>query len=84
MPFAAPPQPAPLPVVSAAPTSPSHTAILSPRACLSNDYCAGTGSDLQDSVAAQPRYAAKIYNPAAASPPSAVQPSTSPVSPPDL
>jgi len=54
LPLAAPPQLAPLPVDSADPASPPHTAILSPRACLSNDYCAGTGSELQDSVAAQP------------------------------
>jgi hypothetical protein len=54
LPLAAPPQLAPLPVDSTNPASPPHTAILSPRACLSNDYCAGTGSELQDSVAAQP------------------------------
>ena len=46
LPLATPPQPAPLPIVSADPASPSHTAILAPCACLSNDYCAGTSSEL--------------------------------------
>ena len=84
LPLAAPPQPAPLPIVLAEPASLSHTAILSPCACISNDYYAGIGSELQNSVAAQPRSAAAISSPATASPSPAVQPPTSPASPPSL
>ena len=84
LPLVAPPQPAPLPIVSADPASPSHTAILAPCACLSNDYCAGTSYELQDSVAAQPRSAAAISSLATASPSPTVQPNTSPTSSPGL
>jgi hypothetical protein len=44
MPSAAPHHTTPLPIDFATPSPPSHTAILSPYACLSNDHCAGTGS----------------------------------------
>jgi len=48
LPPTAPHQTTPLPIDSATPSSPSHTAILSPYACLSNDHCAGTGSPSPD------------------------------------
>ena len=74
----------PLPIVSVDPASLSHITIQSPCACLSNDYYAGIGSELQDPVAAQPRSADAISSPATASPSPAVQPPTSPASPPSL
>jgi len=77
---AAPHQPTLLPIDSATPSSPSHTAILSPYACLSNDHCAGTGSPspdahvLRSAVIEQPGFAT-------ASPVSAVQTSPPTASP---
>jgi hypothetical protein len=37
-----------LPIDFATPSSPSHTVILSPYTCFSNDHCAGTGSPSPD------------------------------------
>jgi histone deacetylase 1/2 len=87
LPSAAPHQTTPLPIDSTTPSSPSHTAILSPYACLSNDHCAGTGSPSPDahvlrSVATeQPGSAADNPGSAAASPASAVPTSPSTASP---
>lgn len=67
-----------LPVVSADPASPSRTAILSPHACHSTDFCAGTGSDLQVSGAAQSRSETEMSSPTTSSPSPAVQPSSPP------
>jgi len=73
-----------LPIDSATPSSPSHTAILSTYACFSNDYCAGTGSPSPDAhvlrfaATEQPGSAADHPSSAAASP---VQTSPSTASP---
>ena len=73
LPSASPHQTTPLPIAFATPSSPSHTAILSPYACISNDHCAGTGSPssdahvLRSTVAEQPDSAAAHPSSAAAS-----------------
>jgi len=90
LPSTAPHQTIPLTIAFATPSSPSHTAILSPYACLSNDYCVGTGSPssdahvLQSAAAEQPGSAAEHPSSATASPASAVPTSPSTVSPPGL
>ena len=87
LPSVAPHQTIPFTIASATPSSPSHTAILSPYACLSNDYCAGTGSPSSDAhvlwsaAAEQPGSAAEHPNSAAAFPVSAVPTSPSTMSP---
>jgi len=87
LPSAAPHQPTLLPIDSATPSSPSHTAILSPYACLSNDHCAGTGSPssdthvLRSAATEQPSSAADHPSSTAASPVSAVQTSPFTASP---
>jgi len=87
LPSAAPHQTTPLPIDSATPSSPSHTVILSPYACLSNDHCAGTGSPspnahvLRSVATEQPNSAADHPSSAAASLVSAVPTSPSPASP---
>jgi len=87
LPSVAPHQTTLLPIASATPSSPSHTAILSPYTYLSNDHYAGTGSPSSDahvlrSVAAeQPGSATEHPSSAAASPASAIPTSPSTVSP---
>jgi len=48
LPSTTPHQTTPLPIDFATPSSPSHTVILSPYTCFSNDHCAGTGSPSPD------------------------------------
>jgi len=87
-------QPTLLLIDSATPSSPSHTVILSPYACLSNDHCAGTGSpslnahvlssaaiEQLGSAADHPGSAADHPGSAIASPVFAVQTSPSTASP---
>jgi histone deacetylase 1/2 len=83
LPSAAPHLTTLLPIDSTTPSSQSHTTILSPYACLSNDNCAGTGSPsldahvLRSAVVEQPGSAADHRSSAAASPVSAVRTSPS-------
>jgi hypothetical protein len=87
LPSAAPHQTIPLTIASATPASPSHTAILSPYDCLSNDYCVGIGSPssdahvLRSAAAEQPGSVAEHPSSAAASPSSTVSTSPSTASP---
>jgi hypothetical protein len=72
-----------LPIDSATPSSPSHTVILSPYACLSDDHCVGTGSPslnahvLRSAATEQPGSTADHPSSAAASLVSVVQTSPS-------
>ena len=87
LPFTAPHQTTPLPIASATLSSLSHTAILSPYACLSNDHCAGIGSPSSDvhvlrSIAVEQSGSATEHpSSAAASPASTVPTSPSTASP---
>jgi len=87
LPSASPHQTIPLTIASATPSSPSHTAIPSPYGCLSNDYCAGTGSPSSDAhvfrfaAAEQPGSTAQHPSSAVASPSSTVPTSPSTASP---
>jgi len=87
LPFAAPHQITPLPIDSATPSSPSHTTILSPYVCLSNDHYTCTGSPspdvhiLRSTATKQPGSATKQPGSASASPMSAVPTSPSTASP---
>jgi len=87
MPSAASHQTIPLTIATTTPSSLSHTAILSPYACLSNDYYTGTGSPssdahvLRSAAAEQPGSPAEHPSFASASPSSAVPTSPSIASP---
>jgi hypothetical protein len=90
LPSAAPHQITTLPIDSTTPSSPSHTTILSPYACLSNDHCAGTSSPspdvhvLRSAATEQPGSASAHPSSAAASLVSAVLTSPSTASPASL
>jgi len=83
LPSTVPHQTIPLTIAFTTPLSPSHTAILSPHACLSNDYCAGIGSPssdahvLRSAATEQSGSAAEYPSFAATSPSSAVPTSPS-------
>ena len=87
LPSTAPHLTIPLIIASATPSSPSHTAILSPYACLSNGYCTGINSPssdayvLRSAAAEQPSSAAEHPSSATASPSSTVLTSPSTASP---